>query len=380
MPSANHPFDDFEYDWSRNPLWSSADSPVHRFVGDVPRALGELKRLYPPDVCREMVRRGQQRLIVPLFLQNWLLSGISGLVQLGHDLADCPGWIETPLRAELRNHAGYGGARFEVALWASLTREGIMATREPGSAGQPKADFLFTVGGKTVALEAKALGRATYDTKADEVTTAVSLAVMAARDVVPLESNFVFSVAPQVRRMVEDSAVELETLGSYLKGRRESAHQGQSPAVAVGSAGPWEFPGLGELRLESVHLGPGWRLEIEGLDVRGPADHLIRAMRHVRQKARHQTKAVEADLRVAVIKVPASILRLRRDALILAIRDVLRGHESWVAGLHWLVLVSVSKEVVGWVTAPARIQVAPGAPEIEGTRWFSAIEKLRLYV
>lgn len=134
------------------------------------RAVECLRRVYPPEVCRDMLQRswGDGGVIVSLF-SNITPLRLLPLLKLGLDLeAVSPDW-DGPLVKKLRAREHYHATEFEFAVWASLKRHGYDCLREPSCDGGKRPDFLLHVDRRRYALELKTLSRSELDALAFDV-------------------------------------------------------------------------------------------------------------------------------------------------------------------------------------------------------------------
>jgi hypothetical protein len=150
-------------DWTRDPAWlrvahrSSAEALTRVNIDE---ATKQLARLFPPEVCRElMTTENGRRHIGGLFLNGWSVIEQGTNLLLGADLAVCDGWDNHPgLVADLRNLATFDDARLEIAIWAAESRAGLTVVRNvPPRRDMKSADFTIIERGVVIALEAKHL-------------------------------------------------------------------------------------------------------------------------------------------------------------------------------------------------------------------------------
>src|SRR5262249_17520969 len=135
-----------DFDWPRHgAAWRGRESPAHQMGIDLAAAQSELERLYPPDVCRQLVTTEHRHLFNDLFLPPgaWLRR-VERLLRLGADLATIPGWHTHPqLVARLRHLGLFAAARLEVGIWAGLNRVHARAQYLPATGAGKSGDFLL---------------------------------------------------------------------------------------------------------------------------------------------------------------------------------------------------------------------------------------------
>jgi hypothetical protein len=129
------------------------------FVDDLDGVVAELRALYPAEVVLELVARGDSSRIIGLFFDDGWCDEVDEVLQLGHDLRQCGGWdADAKLVADLRANDSYPAARFDVGVWAGLTRVGLKPEREPAEdRAARRADFRVMDGAHRVAIELKSL-------------------------------------------------------------------------------------------------------------------------------------------------------------------------------------------------------------------------------
>jgi hypothetical protein len=143
-------------------------------TGTIPQHLREraaraLARVYPPEVCRELLlKRWYGWIVYPLF-QGHLPLDVVPRLQLGLDLDTVQPWDDTELLNRLRNREHYNGAAFELSVWANLIRAGYQVQRTPQGPKRKLPDFAVIFDHRRYVLELKDLELGDLDVLAEEV-------------------------------------------------------------------------------------------------------------------------------------------------------------------------------------------------------------------
>ncbi len=323
-----------DFDWPRrqnafsNPQFSS-------LVPSLQSAILQLERLYPPEVCEEIVSNGAGSLVLALFAGPSILPTSEELLLLGADLAMYEGWQLRPkLLGQLCSLDGWSGARFEIGVHAGLVRAGLNPAIEPQRNKSNKApDFVVSINGLSVAIELKtlrapqiqenlrslrtelanALGRLPRDW-CGRITLSLHECTIAALNMQP--PRFARSIIPTFRtrllaasdELATECHVTLEDIGHFDLQRDSTEHD--------------------------CSMRISYTIEPDMTD----REHLLRRAIRCAKEAAAQLGTVPADLRLAVLWTGRSSLPAGQTAMELEAR-IGTEEEHWTGvSLDWIVL------------------------------------------
>ncbi|MFP2962244.1 hypothetical protein ACLEPN_31795 [Myxococcus sp. 1LA] len=132
-------------------------------------AAAKLRLVYPPEVCREMLRRGGDGGIILSLFHQWI-GHLIPLLRLGLDLHVLGDAVDEKYFHRLRFRDQYHSTVFEIAVWANLKRGAYIFEREPRGPGKKRPDFAVSVSGNRYVVELKALQRPEVDQLAADVS------------------------------------------------------------------------------------------------------------------------------------------------------------------------------------------------------------------
>lgn len=283
--------------WFGDFTWSAEHGPFSEpwcqgLVPNIREATRQLELLYPRDVIERLVRTGHARLVYGL--RGGFRSLVDEKLQLGADLAWCPGWHERPkLVGDLRSPHGYPRARPEVGIWAGLRRVGLEPRVEQADTPTAKrADWLVLCNGLTLAIELKTLSDPTCERDRTELWFAIAATIEAERYGRPPVA-VTFRVSALIESLMGRDHVrfclhDLQTIREEI--RLVSAHIQPGNLVAL--------PTSGELIVQPAPEGTSsYRIETGGIDI----ERLVGRAAHKVHEAAPQLVATHADLRVAVV-------------------------------------------------------------------------------
>lgn len=160
-------------DFTRNPWFEASDLDCYFTLRGFPKhrreiAVAALRRLYPPDVCRDLLRRPWHgALLLPLF-KSYIVPHVFTCFQLGLDLDAARPWDDSDLLARLRNRNMFAEAWNELEVWANLREAAIEHRREPLTLGGKRPDFALYLNYRQYFLEVKLLDESDADAFANE--------------------------------------------------------------------------------------------------------------------------------------------------------------------------------------------------------------------
>ncbi|WP_140855649.1 hypothetical protein [Myxococcus xanthus] len=160
-------------DWASSP-WFVHEHDEQLMRAGFARHLREqaaraLVRVYPPEVCRELLlKRWYGWIVYPLF-QGHLPFSVVPRLRLGLDLDTVQPWRDAELLRRLRNRETYNAAAFEVSVWANLLRGGCEVHRAPPGQRKKVADFAVVFDRRRYVIELKDLEHSDLDVLAGEV-------------------------------------------------------------------------------------------------------------------------------------------------------------------------------------------------------------------
>lgn len=120
-------------------------------------AIGPLRRLYRPDVCRRMLKNPRDREIIAGLFNSLPPSWIFPLLDLGADLQGAEPWSDKKLLGDLCSHEGFATACNEVEVWRRLRQIDPFPEREPLGPDGRRPDFAARVFGWRHVIEVKTL-------------------------------------------------------------------------------------------------------------------------------------------------------------------------------------------------------------------------------
>ncbi|MDC0710795.1 hypothetical protein POL68_20130 [Stigmatella sp. ncwal1] len=161
-------------DWTHDP-WFLA--PQHETLferANLPRskilsAVDGLARVYPPEVCRELLVAPHHAWLIHILFQPCILAGIVPRLRLGHDVATLGRSVDDGTLKRLHNRSHYDAVAFELAVWANLKRNLYVLEREPRGPGKSNPDFALCFDHRRYILELKDLDLAEQEFFASEV-------------------------------------------------------------------------------------------------------------------------------------------------------------------------------------------------------------------
>ncbi|MFP2929673.1 hypothetical protein ACLESO_31635 [Pyxidicoccus sp. 3LG] len=145
-------------DWTREPwflssqfeeLFERADLPKSRILS----AIDGLARVYPPEVCRELLVDPRHAWLVYTLFKPFLLEGIVPRLRLGHDVATLGQSVDEYTLKRLHDRRHYNAVAFELAVWANLKRNVYVVDREPRGPGKSTPDFAICFDHRRYILE-----------------------------------------------------------------------------------------------------------------------------------------------------------------------------------------------------------------------------------
>jgi hypothetical protein len=371
-----------EFDWYRrrheSGLVEAAES-VPGGGGD--QALSSLLELYPPDVCRTIVERGERILVFPLFAPG-LSSMLRPTLLLGRDLAQVPTTKDRQrVLSPLRRLERFAETRFEVGVWAALLRAGLAVESEAeleaevqraGQSTPMRPDFRVVDSSVRVALDTKCLRRAQWEANRDGVESVLSDLDAALR---PADGT----AHPDLFLDLDEKADETVERSSVGPFRREILPTWAGSLEAAVTelrrcAVPHEVVvmGIGTLLTSVSERDRGWSVGVRGPEEHGPGGVATRVARAVVAGAA-QVNAVDADVRAVVILL--SIGHLRVDHPPPELRQAVTGRSRELAGLDAVVFLNSSLEANGWRTAVLVARLSGPKPGLmPGARWIDALK------
>ncbi len=160
-------------DFTRNPWFEAPDLDRYFTLRGFPKhrreiAVAALRRLYPPGVCRDLLRRPWHgALLLPLF-KSYIVPHVFTCFQLGLDLDAARPWDDSDLLARLRNRNMFAEAWNELEVWANLREAAIEHRREPLTLGGKRPDFALYLNYRQYFLEVKLLDESDAEAFANE--------------------------------------------------------------------------------------------------------------------------------------------------------------------------------------------------------------------
>ena len=380
---------EFNPDWATSCSWLSPESPAQDLVQDTARAVRQLARLFPPAFCRGVLRRSARapdelRLLIPLILPGWIQVSSAPLLFLGDDLGACSGWQEhKSLIKRLRCPREHLQARFEVALWAGMLRERVVATRVAEGAAK-SADFEVIEARLRVAVEAKVLSRSKYDLNFDALLDAISHkgrgpgVYTTPEPARPMPHELRFHPSSQLIERLDDTgpAQFEEVYAEPLRAFFSEWYAKRSPLLVFGKR---DAPnGLGEFEILPI-TSPRGNAETR-CSVHAPEPRLEegfrRALSRVRD-ARGQLQGHDVDLRVAVVWTSRWTAPI--EAVPYVLGRLLAEHPKEYESLDWIVFLNFRWRE-SWEHRPETVahRVNPSAPDIREMSWYKGIRHWRL--
>lgn len=352
-------------DWrSKTPRWLGPDSPAKSLHIDLQRATNALEKLYPLELCRRWIAsqdkyRGELSLTLGLY-EPGLCFDLYRLLRLGDDLSECVGWDRSrELKQRLRSPREHWQARFEVGLWAGMTRAGVEVRQVPRREGST-TDFLIQEDGLTVALEAKVLGSSDFDRNYRALWDALHYEDLTSTP----PHTFVFKPSPNLLSLM-NSKPESFAENICSKIRDSIALWYRSNPIVPGAHG--QVLSFGEFTLGPAEPGR-WGFD-PGLKSHGPRDATRRVLPHAR-KARKQTAAHKADIRAVAVSLSswtAPVRKAQRE-----LRKLVQGNADDYERLDWIILMNVHADLKPRVEAvPYKIQGLDY--DASSLRWFQGL-------
>jgi hypothetical protein len=165
-------------DWSASPWFALEEDEIFAAMGFSLEARRDaalhLKRVFTPDVCREIgadPKRGYGSAIA-LFQRCWP-GLLIPLLEVGRDLGTVEPWGDPALLKRLTRRATFHDTAFELRVLANLVRAGYRAQRIPEAPPRRTPDLGVQVGLDTYELELKAVSDSPLDEAADVVSEAL---------------------------------------------------------------------------------------------------------------------------------------------------------------------------------------------------------------
>ena len=336
-------------DWASSPKWLAPDSPARKLGIDLERATRELERLYPADVCRDLLKTEDgRRLLGPLFVQGYW-PGVPESLLLGHDLAEIGQWqVHSNLVGNLRRLPSFYHTRFEVGLWAGLRRKGLDVEYEPrAGTGEKTADFLVRENGLRLALEAKTLD-----------ASRLTQASRAVQDAVRYDDSgehvhglhFVYTPrSGLLENLAQLAPVALNREAAAIRTATDDWYANMSRKFAPGDRA--EIEGLGEILVKKGDEPRGLQYTFDDTEGRGLDYEVDRALRLAR-KAEEQASADDSvDCRSAIVWIPAWRSPIR--AVVPLLQPRMSQRPDLYRRLDWLMLVNIHS-----LHGPSKIELA----------------------
>jgi hypothetical protein len=238
------------------------------------------------------MRAGHARLVYGL--RGGVRSWVDEKLQLGADLACCPGWRErSKLVGDLRSPRGYPRTRPEVGIWAGLRRVGLDPRVEQADTPRAKrADWLVPCDGLNVAIELKTLSDPTYERNQTELWFVLAATIEAERHGCP-PLAVTLRVSGLIESLMGRDHVQfcLQDLPAIREEIRLASEHIQPGALVA-------LPTSGELVVQPSTEGTSsYRIEAGETDI----GRLVGRAAHKVHEAAPQLAATRADLRVAVV-------------------------------------------------------------------------------
>lgn len=363
-----------DYVWE--PLWLKHDHAAAQLRIDLLSATEELKQLYPPDECRRLVADGQEDVVAGLYWGEGWNNDVAHVLCLGADLHVCPNWRDRDgLIKRLRNRDGHRGARFEVGLWAGLTRVGANPAYLDPDPTSKAPDLLLEADGLRIAIEAKAGSvantRRNFGLLYRWILDAASLGC--AYDVRHLLRFFPDHDLVNAFRTLEPRAFERR----YEDRVRQGLARWYSGRVSELAIGPMsDVPGLGRAQMleapRDQDPSSPWNVDIVGIGPSNSAHEVTRAGRKVRE-AGSQLAIIDADVRVAVVWVSSTDVPAT-EAVLEDMAIDLRLHRRPPSDVDWLALFNSHHTCSGrWSPAVVAASLRSCEYDITQADWYRGL-------
>ena len=259
-------------DWVADPWFVSSDVGFEEeweAIG-LPRAariaaVEPLRRIFPPEVCREIFADETYRRfgpVVSLFGWSRWPGTVAPLLHLGLDAAVAQPWDDVATLKRLRYREGHDEVAFEIAVHAGLARAGFRVERVPETPAGKRPDFRVAVGGSTYDIEVKLVNEPELDRIAEELSwgfrasdlmvPGFHLRLWASRELSERALSSARSLSsefPAIRAAVGKAAESLRA--NPAPGRHDVPGVGWIEAIPSRGLGSWEdrfLPDLSEER------------------------------------------------------------------------------------------------------------------------------------
>jgi hypothetical protein len=367
--------------WAPECSWLDPESPAHGLGVDVQRAVTQLAKVFTPSFCRRAIQKGELRLIVPLLMPHaWILWHAAPLLFLGDDLAECEGWeAHKSLAKGLRRLDAHWQARFEVALWAGMRRQGIEVDRVAEGQGK-SADFVLEDAGLKIALEAKVLSSSDYSKNLATLERAIGSWLWPGSGIslgppLPDPDPHSLCFVPSSRMLVLLHSTKPEdfddVFGNLLRRVFQEWYAENGTCLEFGMR--VQLPSdLGHFDIEDSE-DLSYRVHAEET---GPYGDFERVLARVRD-AGAQLAQHEVDVRVAVVWTPRFTAPISEAIPVL--EHLISVNPNEYEHLDWIVVLNVGWDNDGKFT-PKTVahRVRANAPDITSTRWYEGIRDWRL--
>jgi hypothetical protein len=316
MPANQHLSDEEIRDHFRNGVW---DDPAwflspSRLLDDAGfpldlrlRAAAELRWLYPAEVCRELLTKGNGPSLSPLFwLNGW---SVCPLLAVGLDISVVGRFSDTRLIADLRNRREFESAATELSVWANLRRQGFDVDRVPTAAGKTP-DFRVFAEHRLHRLEVKKFRESDYERLRAETSMKLQMELIRAT-AFPGRMSVLRPTAKweELVRGGNQTALK-QAVPELLREVRIAADR----AVAAGGAvGRYEGGSLLVLEIEAAADFPNGSASEELLPPETPERRADRALRLVREAC----DQLRAGVGIVVVDVGEAVDAMRvRETLV----------------------------------------------------------------